>query len=196
MNKYQFRLNKLANELTKLPEEKFNFAYFGDGKWEGDQLDLKPSKECGTTCCALGLAATMPFFRQLGLRMSKVNHNKIVVINSLADVPMTNAGTHNYVVTRLSGNKIFGINESEYDYLFIPKGENEIEYCDDCPCTDSMCELKHFSNKEFNPKNSMSMYCSAKDLSNHILSFIERKEPSSYSEIHPDMYYSYLTNDE
>lgn len=195
MNKYQFRLNKLANELAKLPEDKFNFAYFVHGKCEGNNSNLKPSKECGTTCCALGLAATMPFFRQLGLRVALVNNNKLVVLDSLINYDILNEFRHNRVITRLSGNKIFGIDESEYDYLFIPKVENEAEYCDDCPCTDSMCGLEHFSNKDFNPKNSMSIYCSAKDLSNHILSFIERKDPSSYSEIHPDMYYNYFSDE-
>src|SRR5260370_769502 len=68
MNIYNERLLRLASYLEKLPRDKFRF----DSWIQFEGSDLYNNDEfCGTKACALGHAALMPEFRQLGLRINK-----------------------------------------------------------------------------------------------------------------------------
>lgn len=75
------RLLKLCALLESLPpvaEKHFDmtdwFRHKGKrhrhGLSDGDLIDRKHLTTCGTSACALGWASTMPYFRDLGLRMS------------------------------------------------------------------------------------------------------------------------------
>jgi hypothetical protein len=69
------RLTKLAEFMAKLPASANK--HFDMGMWfehEGDHnhefgrtLSRDDLKHCGTTACALGWGATMPYFKKLGL---------------------------------------------------------------------------------------------------------------------------------
>jgi hypothetical protein len=69
------RLTKLADYMHSLPKEAENhfdmshfFAHTGD-----HPIPIEPKKrhyfDCGSSACALGWAATMPYFRKLGLQI-------------------------------------------------------------------------------------------------------------------------------
>ncbi len=70
------RILKLCEHMEKLPRESarhFNMASFLEHSGDhahpvGDVLTLRDVHSCGTTACALGYAATMPYFRKLGLK--------------------------------------------------------------------------------------------------------------------------------
>lgn len=75
------RLLKLCALLESLPKEAdqhFNmvdwFEHRGKrhkhGLDDGDMIERKHLTACGTSACALGWATTLPYFRDLGLRMT------------------------------------------------------------------------------------------------------------------------------
>lgn len=63
------RLMVLAAYLSKLNPRKFYFGtWFGNPPVvSSETLEVTPG-ECGTNACALGHAATMPYFNRLGLK--------------------------------------------------------------------------------------------------------------------------------
>lgn len=117
-NKYKNRLLKLADFLDKLPKNRFDYC-----TWVGDDWEGKKDLSCGTTACALGWATTIPAFRKLGLRMIRYNsgaggvclkkqeHN---IIDSYDD----------FVYSLAAGKKIFGLDDIEFEYIFVPADYN------------------------------------------------------------------------
>jgi len=76
------RLTKLADFMASLPksaDRHFDmgmwFAHEGDHthNFSGNALSRDDLKLCGTTACALGWGATMPYFKRLGLTVSTTN---------------------------------------------------------------------------------------------------------------------------
>ena len=67
---YQDRLLLLADFLTTMDRERFNFSVFFDNAGTSQsQSDNPLYHECGSTGCALGWATAIPEFRELGLYM-------------------------------------------------------------------------------------------------------------------------------
>jgi len=99
------RLLKLADYVANLPRERFNFSHFVSSDWKGT-IDFS----CGTTACALGWATTMPFFRNLGLHLSRYGQPTL----------------GHFSFTRIN-KTIFALEQNEADNLFIfgaPTPEN------------------------------------------------------------------------
>jgi len=64
MNKVNVRrLIKLADHLKRVPRQRFNMAFWGEGVIGGSY------PKCGFAGCAMGHAAFIPLFRRLGLRL-------------------------------------------------------------------------------------------------------------------------------
>lgn len=85
------RITKLIQYMRSLPKnagKHFNMSrwayHTGEGAhWaRGDVLTRDNLTSCGTTACAAGWAASMPYFRRLGLRLDAVN-DRLGIINSL-----------------------------------------------------------------------------------------------------------------
>jgi hypothetical protein len=75
------RLRYLADKMAKLPksaEEHFNMGYFFYHPFKhphkfGKKIRRKDLTYCGTTACAWGWAATMPYFNKLGAHIDREN---------------------------------------------------------------------------------------------------------------------------
>ncbi len=103
------RLLRLATFLKTVPKERFDFSHWVGRGWDGRQ-DLS----CGTTACALGWAATIPFFRRLGLRLARYGENIGYV--TCGD------GTSPYWASVAAAQMVFGLNYDEVEFIFIPNG--------------------------------------------------------------------------
>jgi hypothetical protein len=132
------RLRKLAEFLQTIPEENFNYGIWSRElrpMWQSKEfiklLQLpklttyklkvglnqvvrkvfgkdKSYNTCGTTGCAMGWAASMPYFNKLGLRLSLGG----------------NPGTKNHGHPLLAAQEIFGITPEEAHFLFVPGALN------------------------------------------------------------------------
>lgn len=100
------RLLRLANFLDGVPRERFDYKTFVGDDWQGKQ-----NLSCGTTACALGWAATMPFFRKLGLRLEYANRYGASVV--VKNRPFNGSSLE-------SAEFVFGITREQARYLFIP----------------------------------------------------------------------------
>jgi hypothetical protein len=114
---YKRRLLKLADFLDKLPRKRFDYSYWVGNDWQG-----KENLSCGTTACALGWSTTIPSFRKLGLRLKRhkdgfgTKHN-IVCLKGAKII-------FGYNAPAVAAHKIFGVNNSEFEYLFVPGGNS------------------------------------------------------------------------
>lgn len=93
------RLNKLADFLDKLPDNRFDYRYFVGGNWRGEK-DLS----CGTTACAAGWACVL--------------FPEILFLNDdgLPDLIDRKAPHASYAL-----EVAFGLSEDEADVLFYPR---------------------------------------------------------------------------
>lgn len=94
------RLLRLADYLETVPRDRFDM-----NRWVGDSWGGKQDLSCGTKACAMGHAATMPFFRKLGLKLSRFGVG--------TGVPAIRG-----VYGLSAAVEIFGIEWAEADYLF------------------------------------------------------------------------------
>lgn len=178
MNKYQFRLLKLADALIEMPKENFTFdscTY----NFVGKSHDMRPIK--GATYGVLGLAATLPWFRQLGFRFYKVAYNTV----SVSHFSFSPIGHSSLDAAIKTTNKIFGLNQDEHAYLFRSVLSNKYYYCINRYCS-GYCSARHYDdrnplfNKQFNPLYSPSRNASADQLADHIKHFVSVKNIDSY----------------
>ena len=102
------KLLKLASFLDELPEHRFFY-----GSWVGSTWGGKEDLSCGTTACALGWAATIPEFREEGLRLKRT-HGGLAYIS----LPRGN-GYGDYEDTE-AGSVFFEIDRAEAYHLFQP----------------------------------------------------------------------------
>ena len=80
------RLEKLANYMEKLPKsaaKHFNMGteFYHSGDEHHDfpfRLTTHSLTLCGTAACAMGHAATVPYFQKLGLSMDRHGHIQLV----------------------------------------------------------------------------------------------------------------------
>jgi len=78
----KFRILKLCSFMEKLPRaanKHFNMRAFWNDESRGHDHPVPTTvadilHSCGTTACALGWAATMPYFKKRGLRFNKFGH--------------------------------------------------------------------------------------------------------------------------
>ena len=111
------RLLKLADFLETLPPERFDYSDWVGWNWKGDQ-----TLSCGTPACALGWAAAMPEFRELGLQLiacPAAFRDGVIGKIGLKDDPDCGAEHASAV--------IFGLSEDEHDYLFVPDWSNDLD---------------------------------------------------------------------
>jgi len=105
------RLLRLARLLrTKKVQRRFDFRFWVGGNWKG-AWDLS----CGTTACALGWATTDPYFRRLGLRLTR---DFEVTRLGVAGVDWDELDTN--VELLFPATSLFGITVLEASDLFVP----------------------------------------------------------------------------
>jgi hypothetical protein len=106
---FRRRLLKLAKFLRTVKPERFDM-----GTWVGGDWDGKPDLSCGTRACAMGWATTIPEFRALGLRLGRRGTSA----EGLPVFPVLKGERGSTWAT--CAEKIFGLNQGEASYLFIP----------------------------------------------------------------------------
>jgi hypothetical protein len=107
------RLLKLADFLYELPRKRFEYS-----AWVGDDWKGKSDLSCGTTACALGWATTMPYFRKLGLRLSK---------GGLVVMATGTAGLRYFGGSLRSAESVFLVTLEEARLLFAPLEEHHTD---------------------------------------------------------------------
>lgn len=101
-------LRKLANHLLtgKLGHKKFNFSVWNSDKNEyGSSIAPESPDGCGTNGCAIG---ELPFVFPKQFRFEGE-----VVFNKKTQKK----------ITSLTNNELFGLNEKEFDHLFLPDSQ-------------------------------------------------------------------------
>lgn len=126
MNKdyiYKRRLLKLADYLSKLPKEKFDYSHWAGSNWGG-----KANLSCGTSACALGHSTTIPSFRKLGLRLFRADeyHKPFVSMIGFKPKNSYDFGDYSYQSAQNAGAKVFGLNDQEFRYVFIPNARYDM----------------------------------------------------------------------
>lgn len=136
------RLVKLRNKMAGLKESLLYMGMWFDGQEDDDVImaKLKTASvvltndpvsitqrivdECGTTCCALGYAGTMPEFRKRGLRLEVATGEWSGVTSQVSLY-----GSNGEFVTSDSfeaGRRFFGLNYDETQYLFNPEEYEDV----------------------------------------------------------------------
>jgi len=112
------RLLKLAGFLDELPHKNFTF-----NSWVGFGFNGKLDLSCGTTACALGWATTIPEFRGAGLCLVTVQlkDGGGFSFPALDTAVIVDDGSV-FKYTAEATEKVFGLNETETELLFI--GDN------------------------------------------------------------------------
>lgn len=141
---FKKRLLKLADLLYKLPPKRFYY-----GSWVGEHWLGKPDLSCGTSACALGWATTVPSFRKLGLQLKARKHEKTLVTLKGFTGRWWNG-------PRYASEKVFGLNENEMEYLFVPE---------------SGIALPEIGLME----EGLGFHASAKEVAKHIRQFVKAK---------------------
>ena len=133
MNKHNIfkrRLLRLADELDKTKEE-FNYAVYAE------DCDKNGRLSCGSAACALGLGATINSFRKMGMRLIRCCNDKIGVVLR-KNLPVGDKDA--YQVSRETACEVFGLDNEQFDYLFIPDA-NVYEYGSSPACTATAHEV-------------------------------------------------------
>lgn len=104
-------LLRLARKLDKANRKQFNM-----GNWSMKTLD-KNGNVCGTTCCAMGLACTLPSFKKAGLALEwpPAEHSLQMAQLVLRDLKGRSIATGFYAAAT-----VCGISRSDAYYLFKP----------------------------------------------------------------------------
>lgn len=96
-------LEELADFLSKLPEERFDYSSWVGAGWQG-----KPDLSCGTTACALGWAMQLPFAKEIGAFLYQ--HRGMVEFH----------GPEGHVSAGKIAETLFDLELWEHDHLFYP----------------------------------------------------------------------------
>ncbi len=129
-SKYAYRLLNLANYLYSIPSSQWNFMH-----WVGNDY-VKHYNLCQTTACALGHATSMQEFRSLGLCLwaNPDTTCQIKTFVGLKENPPTKEdfdANYSWKFVVEATAKIFGIDEQETEYLFVPSeyyGNSQLGY--------------------------------------------------------------------
>jgi len=108
------RLLKLADFLSTLPRNRFDFS-----NWVGKDWGGKPDLSCGTTACALGWATTIPSLRRAGLRLvhdEQVDNQAYVTLNG-----QVGSWDDPFESSQAAAKEVFGLDYDEFSFLFIPE---------------------------------------------------------------------------
>ncbi len=154
MNKdyiYRRRLLSLVKLLEKLPEDRFDYANWVGNDWKG-----KADLSCGTSACALGFATTIPALRKAGLRLTlNVDYRSNGMNGGLFVVCLKGKeDTASFNSSFIAGRKVFGINNEEFEWLFVPGTYSPVLH-----------------------RYNLSCDASAKQVAGHIREFVEKKIP-------------------
>ena len=107
------RLVRLAN-LLRRDAANPNGAKFDLGTW-GESLDAEPRLSCGTTACAMGLAAISGIFKDEGLTFW-VHPEVDVNGEDINEIKIGYDGCYGY----RAAAEFFGISGADARYLFAP----------------------------------------------------------------------------
>lgn len=168
------RLMLLANFLEKLPEGRFDYSRWVGNDWEG-----REDFSCGTTACAFGWAATLPELREAGLRAYKSGwENGFISTITLMEGINPSDVTYDFELVRKAGKEIFDLNTDEFEYLFIPR-ENQDSYEEYISQIESVDESDYLNPVQylFNLDFSPGEYATSKEVSKHIRAFVNAKYP-------------------
>ena len=146
-NIYKQRLLDLAAFLDKLPESKFEFSQWG----------ILDSSSCLTKGCALGWAAQMPQFQELGLKLYRPSDYMIASDPSMDFyLKIPRIGLEKDICQEIEFDElyyglmynacedIFDLSEEETKLLFIPVYElspDELDWIEDKFGTNKLKEL-------------------------------------------------------
>lgn len=114
----RIRITRLVKIMEKVPQEHFNmrswFSHIGDHPLKlakGERVTKTTLKDCGTTACAAGWAATDRYFQKLGLSLHNARGLCVGVIDGQ---PIDG---RDYRLWDLLG-KVFDLDKYRADYLF------------------------------------------------------------------------------
>ena len=118
---YIRRFKTLADHLVVVHEtepKRFFFGTFASSSLEDHQDPYDIELTCNSTGCSLGLATTIPMFRDLGLRLFANKHFLYVGLRG----HQTNSIylTHCSKAAEDAAKYIFDVNEEEFEFLFVP----------------------------------------------------------------------------
>lgn len=112
------RLLKLA-DLLEYNAKNRKGAKFDMGTWgRVDDANAEPEMSCGTTCCALGLAAISGTFKRAGLGFEIHKDNTTSPIQIIYRNPKTGRKLRGDALD--AATKVFHITRYEAEHLFIP----------------------------------------------------------------------------
>jgi hypothetical protein len=156
MSTYKERLLKLAGLLDTVPKDRFNLSrWVGDG-WKG-HADLS----CGAPACSLGWATTVPEFQALGMNLGTLTRpdgSKWFTVGLIGE-------SHDTLSAPKAAAHVFGVNQEEFDFLFIPQDEN-----------DDNEEYNEFGLDMYGAE-SLQRDCTPKEAAEHIRHFAEQRWP-------------------
>ena len=121
--KFARRLLNLAAFLENLPKERFYFGTWAgteEKPFGGDGVHLS----CGTTACALGWCATLPWARAAGMRLLRAGYQHcplgalagIALQDELAADPLMYVGLTS---ARNASNVVLGLSAKEHECIFF-----------------------------------------------------------------------------
>ena len=110
---YKSRLLLLADFLSNLDEDRFDY-----NNWVGDDWGGKQDLSCGTQACAMGWSATIPELREAGLCL--------VTKNNKGHVSLVENDCDEYT----AAEKVFGVSSDEFRYLFMPTACVDLSHLD------------------------------------------------------------------
>lgn len=147
---YKRRLLSVADLLDQIKPSLFDY-----GAWVGEDWKGRADLSCGTTACALGHATTIPALRKAGLRLVKMGGTFATVClkgDKAEDLS-------SYSSPRNAGRAVFGIDDYEFEYLFVPGDVN-----------DRQCDRRKMFGKY-----ALNYKATAKQVASHIRFFVKNK---------------------
>ena len=172
-NLYKNRLLLLADKLDQLPPGRFDYRRWVANDWDGSSK----LESCGSMACALGWATTIPELQEAGLCLVKLNEygTSTVCLQSELDDVLSEKISSTFCVDNAC-LEVFDLDDVETEYLFIPVSSHDTAREDDkyddegyaLWCSNNYCAVEYGSE-------SPDEHASAKEVSNHIRFFVEKK---------------------
>lgn len=135
----------LADYLDELPANRFYYGTYATSNFDPANLG-SGYHPCQSTACAIGHCASIPFFRKLGLTLTSralnvydgVNVKTPRIVPEKSKLAAGECATTQEMIEEVA-EVIFGLTETEWLYLFVPKEmmDREERYIDQLPATAS-----------------------------------------------------------
>lgn len=147
---FKERLLKLADFLDTVPPSRFDFSRWAGNTWKDQNL---LDESCGTTACAFGWATAIPEFQALGLHLTR-SEDRVVHVS----VDKEQASRH-WESTLRAANVVFGLDEEQTEWLFIPSETCRSDWDDD---------------EDYGPDGKPFDDASPRSVAEHIRDFVDR----------------------